>query len=256
MTENIAKPWSGVKEFKIEKIVSENPEVKSFYLVPCDGSKVIAHKAGQFLPIRINSDDKEYDGLIRTYSLSLKPNNDYYRLSIKRIEGGKVSSYMHDKAKVGDTIGVRMPFGNFVLKDKPKEVPLVLLSGGIGITPVLSMLHEAVGKRNKIYFVECNQNSRLQALSGEIEEYAKKGLVTHKVFFDSPLESDVIGKDYDVKGYISEEWIKDNLPLNGEFYFCGPPIFMKLLNKYLKDLGVPKENRNYEFFGKPQDIEL
>ncbi|MBS6041734.1 MAG: hypothetical protein KIA08_03470 [Clostridium baratii] len=255
MAENNVKPWNGIKEFKIEKIVPESKEVKSFYLVPCDGSKVVKHKAGQFLPIRINSEDKNYDGLVRTYSLSMKPNNDYYRLSIKRIEGGKVSSYMHDKAKEGDTIGARMPFGNFTLKDQPKDMPLVLLSGGIGITPVLSMLEEAIGKRDNIYFIECEQNTSLMALSGEIKKLAKEGLVKHTIFFDSPLESDVIGKDYDVKGYISEEWIKDNLPLNGEFYFCGPPIFMKLLNKYLKNLGVSKENRNYEFFGKPEEME-
>ena len=107
-----------------------------------------------------------------------------------------------------------------------------------------------------ITFIQAVQNSEIQPFGDDIK--ALKAIhpsIKNYIFYSQPLESDKEGIDYDVKGYVGAEWLKDNCSLEGDFYFCGPPIFMKMLNKSLLGLGVDKKNINYEFFGDPQDME-
>ena len=247
--------WKVQRELILVNKVTETKDVKSFYFKAKDNEKLKTYKPGQFLPFKIKTEDPKYKTATRTYSLSMKPNDKEYRISVKKIEGGLISTYLHEKLEIGDSIIAMPPGGNFTLKENSKNIPLVLMSGGIGITPVLSMLYEAVGKREDIYFIQAVMNSKEQPLADEVKKFSDLNLIKSIVFYSEPLENDIQGENYNFDGFVNEEWIRESLPLNAEFYFCGPPPFMKAVNKALLNLGVSKENINFEFFGKSQSME-
>ncbi|SHK20801.1 nitric oxide dioxygenase [Hathewaya proteolytica DSM 3090] len=241
--------WQGFKELVLTDKIRENKEVTSFYFKAVDGGKLQLHKPGQFLPIDVNSKDEKYKSAMRTYSLSMKPNEEIYRISVKKVEGGLISTYLTDEFKVGDVIKALPPTGKFVLNENSNK-PLVLLSGGIGITPLLSMLYEAVNSKREIIFVQAVQNSSVQTFGDDIKNLQKYyGNLKSIVFYSKPLPEDIVHEDYDFEGYLTEQWIKDNLPWDGDFYFCGPPPFMSNIENALKAMAVKEENINFEFFG-------
>ena len=241
--------WQGIKEMVLTDKIRENEEVISFYFKSKDGSELVKHKPGQFIAVDINVEDEKYKNAKRTYSLSMKPNEETYRISVKRVEGGLISPYLHDSLEIGDTIKIPKPMGAFVLKEN-SDKPLVLISAGIGITPLISMLYEAMNTTRKIIFVQAVNNSSVQTFAKELKDIEDKcSDMKSIVFYSSPLEHDIQGKDYDHEGRISSHWISKNLPMDGEFYFCGPPPFMDIINESLLELGVTKENINFEFFG-------
>ncbi len=244
--ENV-QPWKGFKDFVVYKKVMENAEVSSLYLKPVDGEKVVLPKGGQFITIKINSGDEKYD-VVRSYSLSNKPNNDYYKITVRKVEDGRASVYLTNVVEEGDVVGVRPPAGRFCLKDAPKERPIVLIGAGIGITPVLSILKDTIGKRDNIKYVEIFRNSDYQVLHEEVEQFVADKMIDNIVFYTRPLEKNELGKDHHVQGYITKEWIADNLPLDADFYFCGSKDFSKSLQTYLTELEIAKEDINFEFF--------
>lgn len=249
------RAWRGFKELILVDKVKECDDIISFYFKDKEGKKLIKNKAGQYLPIKIKSNDSKYNEEIRTYSLSMKPNEYIYRISVKKVPGGVISTYLHEELEIGDTIEAMVPTGSFVLEDKKNTKPVVLISAGIGITPLISMLYEGVEDFRKITFVQAVENSKIQPFSSDIKKISEINELKSYVFYNNPLEKDVEGKDYDYTGYISKDWIENNLDLNSEFYFCGPPPFMKNLNKSLIELNVSKEDIHYEFFGEPQSME-
>ncbi|GAA0126050.1 hypothetical protein UT300019_19520 [Clostridium sp. CTA-19] len=254
---NSAKPmaWNGFKEFIVVKKIRENNDVISFYFKAKDKSKLLKHKPGQFFTIKLNSEDEKYKDEIRTYSLSMMPNEEFYRISVKKVPSGLISNYLHDKVEVGDIIYGMVPMGLFMINENNKEKPLILISGGIGITPLISMLYEEVKIRKQIFFIQAIQNSDVETFKDEMKEIMKnRDNVRNIVFYSNPKDDDSLGKDYDFKGRVDYNWIKNNLPLNGDFYFCGPPPFMKGIYKALKELGVKEEYINFEFFGPKQDM--
>lgn len=240
---------NGIKELILTDKIKENKEVTSFYFKDKEGGKLLKHKPGQFIGVNPNESDECYKGVMRMYSLSMKPNEELYRISVKRVEGGLISTYLHDKLQVGDTINSLPPMGKFVLKEN-LDKPLILLSGGIGITPLLSMLYEAINTEREIIFVQAVQNSSVQTFKDDINNMQKfyRNLKSI-VFYSKPLEKDVLGEDYNYKGHIDKEWIKENLPLDGDFYFCGPVPFMDIISSSLEEFGVLEENINFEYFG-------
>ena len=240
--------WSGFRELVLVDRIEECPGIVSFYFKAKDGNNLIKHKPGQFLPFKIKTDDEKYKDVLRTYSLSIVPNENMYRISVKRIEGGLISSYLHDELKIGDSIEAMCPTGIFTIKDSPKEDPIVLISAGIGITPLLSMLYEESKTRKNIYFVQAVQNSSVHPFKNDIDYISKDKGLSNTVFYSNPLDTDKEGVDYDFTGRVNGEWIKNNLPLNADFYFCGPPPFMKGIESALLELGVSKEKINYELF--------
>lgn len=240
------------KKFIVEKKVKENNVVTSFYLKPTEENKIIEHKAGQFLSVKPIKEG-ENEGAIRQYSLSMKPGSDYYRISVKRHDQGIVSRYMHDILKEGEEIDITIPIGKFFLKENEK--PLILISGGIGITPVMSMLYKAINSNRPITFIQAVPNSTEQTFKEEINKIAEENKnVKIVIFYSKPLEDEVIGKDYDYEGYISKEWMETTLPVDGDFYFCGPVPFMKNVYDSLKGMGISEENINYENFGPSADL--
>ena len=244
----MSNSWNGFKELTLVEKVNECEDITSFYFKAKDGSNLLAHQAGQFLPFKLKTDDPKYKDVIRTYSLSNYPNEHIYRISVKKIEGGLISTYLHEKLNVGDSIEAMIPTGLFTIKNSPKTETLVLLSGGIGVTPLLSMLYDEASTRDSIHFVQALQNSSLHPFKKDIATLAKVNGLKNTVFYSNPLEIDIKGRDYDQEGYVTKEWLKENVPLNAAFYFCGPPIFMKILEESLLELGVPEEKIHYEFF--------
>ena len=219
------------RELVLVDKIKECDDIISFYFKDKDNKALTKHKPGQFLPFQIQTEEPKYKGVMRTYSLSMVPNENMYRISVKKIENGLISSYLHDNLEIGDIIEAMEPAGVFTIKESSKNRPLVLISAGIGITPLLSMLYEESKKRDNIYFVQAVQNSSIHPFKNDVLMICDKE-----------------GIDYDFTGRINKEWIRNNLPLDGDFYFCGPPAFMKALKSNLIDLGVKEESIYYELF--------
>lgn len=231
----------------VDKVV-ECPTIISFYFKSKDGSKLKKHKPGQFLPFKIKTDNPKYKDVMRTYSLSIAPNEHMYRISVKRVPNGLISSYLHEELKIGDSIEALDPAGIFISKESSRDIPMVLISGGIGVTPLLSMLYAESQIRNNIHFVQAVQNSIIQPFKKDIDCICSMKQIKNTTFFSNPIEEDKKGINYDEDGYVTKEWIRDNLPLNAEFYFCGPPPFMKGIETSLLELGVDESRINFELF--------
>lgn len=240
------------RQFKVEKKIKENDVVTSFYLKPVEKFQLKKHKAGQFLSVKpkIEGRDGNY---VRQYSLSMRPGEDFYRISVKREARGLVSRYLHDNIFEGDILEVTEPLGEFILKDGKK--PLVLMSGGIGITPVMSMLYEAANSGREIIFVQAVLNSSAHTFKLELKKIVEMDYnIKTAIFYSEPLERDKLGEDYDYLGFVSKQWMEENLPKDGEYYFCGPLGFMKHLYNTLINIGVDESSINYEIFGPSADL--
>ena len=240
--------WSGFRELVLIDVTKECEGIKSFYFKAKDSAKLVRHIAGQFLPIRIKTDNPKYKDIIRTYSLSMIPNEDVYRISVKKVDGGLISSYLHDSLNIGDSIEAMIPTGLFTLRESSTENPLVFISGGIGITPLISMLYYEALKRKNITFIQAVINSSVHPFKNDIDYFADINGLKNFVFYSDPLKSDIKGIDYTEKGYVTKEWLEKNTPLNGDFYFCGPPPFMNSVKKSLSELGVPEDRIHFESF--------
>lgn len=237
--------WKGFKEFKVDKIVQEDIDVKSFYITLKDNSDLPKFIPGQFIAIRIKNEDGTYSR-IRQYTLSEKYNGKYYRVSIKREDDGDFSKRICDTIKEGDIIECTAPIGKFVLKDN--DSPVVLIGAGIGITPMITMAQQLIEDKKFFTFIYSCRNSKNHSFRKEINEMAASEFMSCITIYTRPLENDIISIDYDLKGRINFEWMKDNLNINSEFYFCGPFPFMESIHDNLVKMGVKKYNINYEFF--------
>ncbi|OCA88140.1 nitric oxide dioxygenase [Bacillus sp. FJAT-27225] len=247
--------WDGFRNFVVARKVKESDVITSFYLKPEDRKEVASHQAGQYISVKLEIEGEEYTH-IRQYSLSDAPGNDYYRISVKREEGadnpeGIVSNYLHSQVSEGDILPVSAPAGDFVLNTE-KENPVVLLSGGVGLTPMISMLKTvaAAQRERNVTFIHAAQNGKLHALRDEVEALAENENISTFVFYDSPTEEDRIGEKFDVEGYVTREWLEKNVPVDeADFYFCGPVPFMRAINSALKEMGVGEDRIHFEFFG-------
>ncbi|RTE64622.1 NO-inducible flavohemoprotein [Amphritea opalescens] len=255
-----AEGWSGFKSFTVSRMVDESDEIRSFYLTPVDGQPLPEYRPGQFLSVKLRSLDWEYDE-IRQYSLSDSYRADGYRISVKRepsaqaeVPPGKVSNYLHDHLKVGSSLAVHMPGGDFVLKHNDR--PVVLISGGVGITPMLSMLNDLVLRHDtrQIVWLHGTRDCRSHAFAEHIGCLKRDcSNLTALTFYDDPSEA-VQGSDYDYLGYITAERLERYCPKDAEFYFCGPLPFMRAIYHQLKELGIDDAQLNYEVFGPSESL--
>lgn len=253
--------WEGFKSFIVANKVKESDVITSFYLKPEDGTIPARFKPGQYISIKLDAEGEQYTH-IRQYSLSDAPGKDYYRISVKRESGaakpdGIVSNYLHDQVNEGDVVSISAPAGDFIL-DTEKENPLVLLSGGVGLTPMLSMLKAVVELQPErpVTFIHAAGNSKVHALRDEVSAAAAKGKAKSIVFYDQPLPEDRNQNLFNFEGYITKGWLHENVPLkDAEFYFCGPVPFMKSVNASLKELGVREDRIHFEFFGPKGNLE-
>ncbi|WP_100374151.1 NO-inducible flavohemoprotein [Bacillus sp. FJAT-45037] len=245
--------WSDFKEFVVAKKVRESDVITSFYLQPWDGGTIADYQAGQYITIKIQPEGHEHTHL-RQYSLSDAPGNDYYRISVKREVDGVVSNQLHDQYKVGDKVEVSAPAGDFVL-DTTQTEPVVLISGGVGVTPMMSMLKTIVREQpeREVIFIHAAQNGSVQAFRKDVEEIAATSAHVRNYFcYAEPTKADINLGAFHYDGLIELDWLRDvleNIDSDADYYFCGPVPFMKVINQYLKKLGVEAERIYYEFFG-------
>lgn len=257
--------WNGYRQFVVDKKQPESDIVTSFYLKPADGGELPAHEPGQYITVRI--DHPERPTSPRNYSLSDRPGAGHFRISVKREAGpaaglpaGVVSNYLHDEIQQGDVLELGPPCGEFTLSPAAAPArPIVLLSGGIGVTPLLSMLKSLAHHETQtpVYFLHAARNSRVHALAAEVDEIVGQRPNFHvHVRYDDPLADDVTHQRCHSVGLIDVELLQEMLPNNdAEFYICGPKPFMTGLYHGLQAWGVPEAQIHLEFFGPKQELE-
>ncbi len=238
--DTLAQGRQGFQDFIVDRKVSESEIITSLYLTPEDGVALPQFQPGQFLTFELDIPDHEKP-VIRTYSLSDCPNPEYYRVSIKRelappdhpdLPPGLSSNYFHDRVEVGTRLRVGPPRGKFHL-DQDSERAIVLLSGGVGLTPMISMMNEIIqsGSRRPVWFVHGVRNGREHAMGRHVRRIAEeKNNIRAHIRYSDPDPDDVEGRDYDSPGRIDIALLKQLLPFDDyDFYLCGPPAFMKSL---------------------------
>ncbi len=237
--------FRGQKEFKIVRRVEESSVITSFYLCPTDNSKCPSYASGQYISITLDIPSEPH-AHTRNYSLSDISTSEYLRISVKKEESnphGIVSNYLHNDVHEGDIIKVGIPSGEFMLKSS--DSPVVLLAGGVGITPILSMYKSLIEEnKREVVLIQCALNESVLAFQDEIKEYK-----TDKVKVITVLENDL--------GYLTKEILQPYLPdtLAG-FYFCGPSPFMANVLSILEQLDISQDQINYEFFGPKEELVL
>ena len=242
--------------YEVFDVQRESEVITSLYLRRADGRAPASHVPGQFLPIRLRIPGQEEPAL-RTYTVSDAPNGEHYRLSIKR-EGGDalVSTYLHEQAKPGFRLEAMAPRGKFVL-DRASDRPVVLISAGVGITPMIAMTNdiiiEGLRTRNfrRTHFIHGARDGQAHAFGAHIRALAEKheSLTTH-IRFSAPSEGDRLGETHDSEGRIDIDLVKSLLPLDDyDYYLCGPAPFMQSLYENLTALGIRDERIHYESFG-------
>ncbi len=243
--------WKGYKNFTITNKENENILITSFYLEPTDGKTIVTGKAGQYISMML--DVPERGTVFRNYSLSSSPNSNYYRISVKREENGLVSNYLHDMLSQGDKIKLNPPYGSLCIKETDK--PAVLISGGVGITPMMSILQDAVKQQlnRQIYFIHGTRNKNTHAFKDDVVALTanRDNFMPH--FFYS--RNSVKSADTE-SGRITMSSVKEivNHQKDAEFYLCGPAQMMKDLYRGLTHWGVNPDNIIYEYFGPKGDI--
>lgn len=252
--------WKGFRPFKVVQLVQETNSCRSVYLMPVDGQAIASFAGGQHLAIRLQIPGQTKP-LVRCYSLSNGPGQPHYRLSIKAvaaphnqndIPAGLASNFINSQLQVGDIIEAKAPSGRFVA-DKTSTSPMIMLAGGIGITPMISMLEEAFAENSKRLMILAYGavNKSDQAFKAWIDDAAEKQDNFHVIHcYSAPAATDVQGVDFQVAGYVSMDLLKKLLPTNHcQFYLCGPPPFMDSINQGLAQWGVQEDQIFSEAFG-------
>ncbi|WP_178022836.1 NO-inducible flavohemoprotein [uncultured Paenibacillus sp.] len=250
--------WRGFRRFIVDRKIKESDVITSFYLKPEDGQAIASYEPGQYITVRVKPEGQEFTHL-RHYSLSTAPGQPYYRISVKREDAaddrpaGVVSTYLHTRIGEGDVLELSAPAGDFTL-DPSQNLPLVLLSGGVGLTPMVSMLETALqsGAKRDIVYVHAARSVQHHAMKEHIAELARThdNLRAYTVY-----ETPETGESSDKTGYIDLPWLKTVAEADSDFYFCGPVPFMKAVRRALKDWGVPDERIHFEFFGPADSLE-
>ena len=243
--------WKGLRTFRCVRKIRESALVASFHFVPADGGAPPSFQPGQHIPLEIARPDGG-DPLRRTYSLSNRPGEDTIRITVKREAapaGG--SALLHDAVDVDDVVRMRNPGGSFVL-DQDSRRPVVLLSAGVGLTPMIAMLDHlvAAGSERRLWFLHSTGSGRDHVMGAHVRDVARRhGNVRAHVHYTRPRPEDVLGRDYDDGGRLSVDVLKRLLPWDDyEFYVCGPGPFMKVMIEGLLGNGVLPERVRWEAF--------
>ncbi|MBL8889349.1 MAG: 2Fe-2S iron-sulfur cluster binding domain-containing protein [Planctomycetaceae bacterium] len=249
--------WRGWRKFRVKRLHRETSNATSVYLVPQDGLELPEFKPGQFLTLRFELPNQT-SPLIRCYSLSDGARAaSHYRITVKDVHGkplsqGGVSHFVNWQWSVGDTIEVKAPGGDFFL-DVSKKEPVILLAGGVGITPMMSMIETVLqrGDRRDLLLFYGLRHGGDHIFKDRLRELSKQ----HSNFnvlncYSEPEKGDVEGRDFHFQGRVSVELIKRALPSpNFHFYMCGPGPFMSSLFEQLIGWGVPEDQIHFEAFG-------
>lgn len=252
------KSW---RAFRVTKTTEESSVIRSIYLEPENGAALLPFKPGQFLTLRVSPFGRD-EKLTRTYTVSSAPFDPHYRISVKR--EGQVSTYLHDHIKEGSTIEVKAPKGAFWM-DMDERRPAVLLAGGVGITPMISMVRQAASDgfsrrfHRPITLIHAAQTTQQRAFVKELSQLQEKsnGALTYVSVISRPSETETIGVQYHASGHVSAELLQKLLPLDDyDFYLCGPPGFMQAMYDNLIKLGVSDGRIFAEAFGPASLIRI
>jgi nitric oxide dioxygenase len=237
--------WRGERAFRVARRANESELITSFYLEPVDGGPLLAFTPGQYLTLVLEMDGEP---VRRNYSLSDAPGKPWYRISVKREPGGRVSNWLHDQAAVGAVLQVQAPCGDFTLEAAPQSRPLVLVTGGVGITPAISMLESAAPSGRPIRFIHAARHGGVHAFRSRVDELAAHHPNVSVVYvYDQPRPQD----RPHATGVVSPELLARQLPAYGDvdLYFLGPKPFMQAVYRNGLALGVAGNRMRYEYFG-------
>ena len=256
--------WEGFRSFKVERKEAESDVITSFYLVPEDGGALPAFKPGQYITVRLPFRDGSTT--MRNYSLSDKPGQQWFRISVKKESGpkadlpdGYASNYLHDKVQAGTTLEIGAPCGEFFLDVTEKHKrPLVLLAAGVGITPMISMLLSALDAtpHRPIVFVHGALHAGTQAFKNTVDALAANhpNLRIHYRYSEAP-DATVLPSDTSSTGFIDAALIESMVPeRDADYYFCGPQPFMVGIYHELLTWGINPAQVHFEFFGPRQEL--
>jgi len=247
--------WNGWRDFRIESIVQESSVIRSFILHPADGAPVMTFKPGQYLTFWLEIPG--HAPVKRNYSISSAPNRQSYRISVKREPHGLASGWLHDQARQGSLLKVGAPAGEFYLDPNPVR-PVVLLSGGVGLTPMVAMLESLVeqGAKVPVHYIHGTHNRETHAMRDQVRRLATSAAnVRVTDFHQTPLDDEVAGRDYDRAGLITDEWLTGHTPTDqADYFICGPRPFLRAAVTALSLAGVASERIHYEFFGPADEL--
>ena len=239
--------WRGFRAFVIREIRDEARAIKSFVLAPEDGGPIASFEAGQYLGVKVQVPGHDYDE-IRQYSISNAPGGDHYRITVKA-EGvppgpaGRVSHHLHGAA-VGDRVWVQPPTGEFTIRRTDHR--LALIAGGVGLTPLVSMLLDRIARDEDVsdlVFVHCCRDADHHAMADELRRLAATHGFSYRVSYEH-------GDGADHAGYVNPQVLADWLgEPDADVYFCGPKPFMAALSQALPEMGYKPSQLHHEVFG-------
>jgi ferredoxin-NADP reductase/MOSC domain-containing protein YiiM len=247
--------WAGFRPMRVSRIDRESVSVFSLVLVPADGKPLAAALPGQFVVLRLHVESGAPPAL-RSYSLSDLPSTEHYRVSIKQEEQGLASTYLRARMKPGSSLEVSAPRGSFTLRSGRK--PVVLLSGGVGATPVLAMLHALAAEKSSrpVWWLHGARNRADHPFREESRALLQGLKYGHGyIHYSRPGSADQRGVDFDAAGHLAvSAFDKIGVPHEAEFYLCGPPAFLQELTAGLTAWGVTHDQIHTEIFGTLDSI--
>ncbi len=251
--------WGGWRKFVVTRKVEEAREICSFHLAPHDGKRLPEFRPGQFLTFQLSIPGQPRP-VVRCYSLSDVLRDGTYRISVKRVPAppnrsdvapGLVSNFLHDRVAEGDILDVRAPSGQFCLESDSR--PAVFIGGGIGVTPLLAMLHGLAAQHAapESHLVLGVRNGREHPFRDELARLAQASpRLRQHVCYSDPQPDDRQGGDYERAGHVTIDFLQSILPSNNyRFYICGPPPMMGKIVPALEEWGVPESDVHFEAFG-------
>jgi ferredoxin-NADP reductase len=253
--EEQASAWPGFRQMRIARIQKESDNVTSFVLAPIHGQRLPVFQAGQFVVLRLLVDPGK-SPVLRSYSLSDLPGANHFRISVKNELNGIGSSFLCNHAREGDLLDVSAPRGSFTLR--PSQNPVVLLSAGVGATPVMSMLHTLAAERSQreIWWIYGARNRVDHPFAEESRSLLKQlSRGRRYIVYSRPAAIDQVGADFDAPGHIDIALLeKIGVSQGSDFYLCGPTSFLQNMRDGLRNWGVLAGNVHTEIFGSLEAI--
>ena len=247
--------WTGFRPMRVSRIDRESVSVFSLVLVPADGAPLAAALPGQFVVLRLPVQSGA-PGVLRSYSLSDLPGTGHYRVSIKQEESGLASTYLSTQVRRGSILEVSAPRGSFTLRSGSE--PVVLLSAGVGVTPVLAMLHTLAADKSSrpVWWLHGAPNRQEHPFLEESRALLQELKDGHSyIQYSKPGPADQTGVDFDSAGHLTvSAFDKIGVPHEGQFYLCGPPAFLRDLSAGLAAWGVTADHVHTEIFGTLDSI--
>jgi ferredoxin-NADP reductase/MOSC domain-containing protein YiiM len=254
-SEEQAPSWSGFQQMRVTNIHKESDSVTSFTLKPIDGQRLPVFQAGQFVVLRLLV-DPDKPPVLRSYSLSDLPGADYFRITVKSELNGIGSSFLCNHTQEDAVLDVSAPRGSFTLR--PSQNPVVLLSAGVGATPVMSMLHALAAEKSQrdIWWIYGARNSLDHPFAEESRSLLKQlSRGRRYIVYSRPAAADRVGADFDSRGHIDTALLMTiGVSRSSDFYLCGPPSFLQNMRDGLRNWGVLAENVHAEIFGTLEAI--